>query len=139
MSRNAGFRIEGVEEIIANLAKTANEMEKAGNRARRAGAEVVAEELKKNTPKSTRKSRSTKREYGDHLKDNVVISGQRKDKDFGDKFVAVGWPKGMSWRVHFVNFGTIFQQPSGFIQKTVNSSGAKVQQAMVDEVRKVFK
>lgn len=127
----SNVKIEGVEAILSKLANTQAEMVKAGRKANLAGAQIVAEELRRNVPVGDSRA-------GKGLKDNVVISGNRTDSDTQSSYVAVGFPKGVSHRIHFPEFGTIQQKPSAFFAKTVHAIPDKVQAAMIAEVKKVL-
>lgn len=128
-------KIEGVEELINSLAKTEEEMLKASRRANIAGAKVVAEELEKNVPVSGYKGKNSQ----PIMKDNVVTSGNRLDQYTQRHYIAVGFPKGVAHRVHFPEFGSISQSPQFYFAKTIDATPSKVQNAMADEVKKVFR
>lgn len=125
-------RIEGVEEIIKNLAKTANDIKKAKNAATRAGGEIVAKELERQVPVSGRGGSAK-------LDNTVATSNNRRDKDTGENYVAVGFSRETSHRVHVTEFGSLKQSSQGFMTKTVNITANDVQKAMMDEVRKVLR
>lgn len=84
-------------------------------------AKDVAEKLRSNVPKSLADSK--------HLKNNVVIG---KADQYGD--VKVGFSKEVSWRVHFVEFGTIYQKPQNFIENTEREIRDTVMQKVQEEI-----
>lgn len=51
-----------------------------------------------------------------HAKDHIVITKATK----GKLSTEVGFDKTVSWRVHFLEYGTIKQKPQAFIQKTMS-------------------
>src|SRR5699024_1042539 len=124
-------QITGVEEIIRNFSLKAKKVKTVEKTAREAGAQVIKRELERNTPKSD--------EGGDHLKDTIGISGARTDKETGDKYTAVGWGKDNAWRVHFPEFGTIYQSPQGFVTKSVNNAKDEVERAMISQVKRALR
>jgi|SRR5699024_491884 len=127
-------KITGVNEIIAALAKKEADIRKAGLKANTAGAKIVAAELEKTVPRSG--ITESKLPF---LKDTVSISNNRTDRYTMQSYVAVGFPKSTSYRVHFVEFGTIKQSPYGFMTKTVQTTAKDVQKAMIAEVKKVLR
>ena len=126
-------KIEGVEELLNALAETEAEMRKATHRANTAGAKVVQAELERTVPWSKMFGSSVP-----FAKDNVAISNNRTDSGTGESFVAVGFNKKVSYRIHFLEFGTISQNPSAFMTNTSKTTARDVESAMLDEVKKVF-
>ena len=109
-----------------------DEMSKRYNKSVRntllAGVEVFEEALIRNTPKSV----SGKR----HAKDNIAISNLRTDRGTQEKYMAVGYKRGVSHRVHATEFGTMYQRPQGFITKTYNTSKESAWNAMLRSARR---
>jgi len=127
-------KITGVNEIIEALSKKESDIRKATNKANTAGAKVVAAELERTVPKSGIIGSSLP-----SLKDTVSISNNKTNKDTMQSYVAVGFPKSTSYRIHFVEFGTIKQSPQGFMEKAVQTTANDVQAAMIAEVKKVLR
>lgn len=132
---NKNVRIDGVREIIDNLAKNVEDMKKAQRKAVKAGAEVVAKELERNVPSSGYRGANPQPK----MKHNVKVSGARTDRNSFEYYSAVGFPKGIAHRAHFPEFGTIAQSPQFYFAKTIDNSWQDAQKAMVDEIRKVLK
>lgn len=126
------IKITGVNEIIQALAKKEADIRKAGKKANTAGAEVVAKELERQVPISWRLGMNK-------LLNSVTVSNNREDKYSLQSYVAVGFPKGVSHRIHVTEFGSISQPAQGFMTKTVKITAGDVQKAMVAEVKKVLK
>lgn len=111
--------------LDAQLRKVAYRTKSGGVKATLAGAMIVKEALKVNTPyenESDRKwkaQRQIEAKTGEshefkHMRDDIVIS---KPDKLGE--VTVGYGKDTAWRSHFVNDGTIHQPPQHFAEKTV--------------------
>lgn len=96
--------MHGIEE---NLKRLAMEHKKAMRKALKKGAEMIARKLEDNTPYDA-KSGNAK-----HLKDVVVVTNMNQDGE-----IKVGFGGGESWRVSFVELGTLKQPPQAFIQQT---------------------
>ncbi len=129
-------RIEGTRELIDKLSRTAEDVKKASRRANIAGAEVVAKELERNVPRSGYSGKNPQPK----MINNVVISGNRTNKDAGGEYyVAVGFPRGVAHRVHLPEFGSIDQAPQFYFTRTIQNSQRAVQQAMTAEIMRVLK
>lgn len=92
-----------------------------------AGAEIVAQELKKNTPV-----------YPDNrvnAKDEVGISNMRTDKNTREKYLSVGYSRKVSHRIHVTEFGSMYQQPQAFMTRTNKQSSSRVLNAMQSKAR----
>lgn len=126
------IKISGVNEIIAALAKKEADIRKAGQRANTAGGKVVATELERQVPVGLRMGMNK-------LVNTVSVSNNRADKNSMQSYVAVGFPKGVSHRIHVTEFGSISQPATGFMTKTVAITAKDVQKAMVAEVRRVLR
>lgn len=134
MSKNV--KMQGLQEILDNLANTERDMKKAKSRANIKGAEVVADELRRQVPKGV----NSKYNYINDgaLSDNVVNSNNKKDKNTGESYAEIGFPKGTAWRAHFP-LGTIKQPPNPYFDRTITNSSSRVNKAMADEIRRVLK
>lgn len=123
----------GLDEQFRRLAyQTA----KGAKLASKAGAVIVAEKLKENTPyenRSDRKWKAQRQVEGQtgvsqdfkHMRDDIVLSGPN---ELGD--IEVKFGKETAWRSKFVNDGTIKQQPQHFAEKTIAETHEDVRQAM---------
>lgn len=131
MSKN-GFEISGFDEILLNIEQLGGNVSKASREAVKEGGKVVRDRLEKNTPKGAYLSKT-------HAKDNVVISNIKTNRDTGDKYVTVGYPAEIKWRIHFVEFGTIRQQPKLFMTKTINDTREEVKKVMMDSLKGAIK
>src|SRR5699024_12588986 len=109
MTISSSVKIEGVRELIDNLAKNAEQVKKGQREAVKAGAKVVAKELEKNVPVSEK--------HGNKMKDNVTVSGARKETRSYEYYAAVGFPKGVDHRVNFPDVVTISQPTQFYLTK----------------------
>lgn len=124
-----GFEISGYNEIMLNIEKLGGSADKEVNSALRDSAQIVQKELEKNTPKGLYNSKT-------HAKNNVVISNTKTNKDTGGRYITVGYPKEIKWRVHFIEFGTIRQSPKLFMTKTINDTKDEVRNAIMKQLKK---
>lgn len=117
-------KIKGLQAIESNLRKLAIKERKARNKALEKLTEAVANQLERNTPPGANHS-------GKHMKNDVQIS-----KPDEDGHITVGFGKETSWRVHFVEMGTIKQPPQGFVQQTEDQMKRRVLDIIRSELKK---
>jgi len=110
-----------------------NEMERKFNasvrRTLNAGARTFEQALIRNTPKSSFDSRR-------HAKENIAVSNVRTDRSSFEKYMVVGYKRGVSHRIHATEFGTMYQRPQGFITKTYNQTKQSAWNAMLEAARR---
>lgn len=70
-----------------------------------------------------------------HMKDHVVYSKPTANKPVSE----VGFDKQVAWRAHFVEFGTIKQDPQAFIEKTLKDIESKVTDIIQSEMMRRLK
>lgn len=104
------------------IGKTEKELEKAMIKSVEAAGEYASKQLKTKTPIDY----DTKT----HMKDHVVYSKPTLNKPVSE----VGFDKQVAWRAHFVEFGTIKQDPQAFIQKTLKDIESKVADIIQSEM-----
>ena len=109
------------------IGKTEKELEKAMVKSVEAAGEYASKQLRTKTPIDY----DTKT----HMKDHVVYSKPTAKKPVSE----VGFDKEVSWRVHFVEFGTIKQPPQAFIQKTMRDIESKVADIIQSEMMRRMK
>ena len=126
-----------VSEVIKALQKTSKNIDLKVNKAVNEATPVVKRVLSKNTPHwdGTKYTDNNRGSYTkEHIKDHVVYSKARQGQ------AEVGFDDDVAWRVHFVEFGTIKQDPQEFIQKTIKELEQEVsniiQQTLIKELRK---
>lgn len=128
-------KIEGLRELISNLAKKEDDIIRAAKQGNLAGGKVVMEELKRNVPKSGYSGPNPQA----RLVDAVTMSGNRTDKGTAESYVAVGFNKSANFRAHIPEFGSISQAPQGYMTKTVQATEGKVAKEMADAIKKVLR
>lgn len=69
-----------------------------------------------------------------HTRDNITVSGIRR-KD-GLKYVLIGPNKKVSWRAHFIEFGTSNQSAQPFIEPAFREKKDEALQILAEELRK---
>lgn len=109
------------------IGKTEKQFEKAAVKAVEVAGEYASKQLRTKTPIDY----DTKT----HMKDHVVYSKPTVNKPFSE----VGFDKEVSWRVHFVEFGTIKQPPQAFIQKTLKDIESNVADIIQSEMMRRLK
>lgn len=106
-----GGKIEllGADELLAEIRQrfgnAANRME---NKGLRAAGQPIADAQKALAKRSNKN--------GPHIEDDIRVSGVRRDKYAGTRFVLIGGTRLTKWRHHFKEFGTSKQPPEPFIQ-----------------------
>lgn len=126
-----GFEIHGYDELMVEIENLGRKAEKPTRQALRDSAQIVQKELTKNTPKGIYNSKK-------HAKHNVVISNVKTNKDTGSKYITVGYPKNIKWRIHFVEFGTIRQSPKLFMTKTINNTKDAVRSEIAKHLKEAL-
>lgn len=126
--------IKGMRELISNLAKKQDDIERAAKAGNLAGGKVVLKELKSNVPKSG---------YGGanpqaRLSDSVVMSGNRMDNATYESYVAVGFSSAANFRAHIPEFGSISQAPQGYMTKTTHAVESEVKSEMENAIKGVL-
>lgn len=119
-------------EVYKALREVKANVQRVESPALRKAGEYAQEKLRQNTPywdgtKSNGKRGSYMQE---HAKDHVVTSSVKNG------LIEVGYDKDVSWRMHFIEFGTIKQRPKGFVQKTQKQIEKQVTQIIADEVKR---
>lgn len=120
---NNDVTIEGIDE---NLKRLASQNKRVTNKALKKGAEYVRKTLEQNTP--TGKS-------GIHLKDNTVVTNMDQNGEIKIGFNGKG-ANDVSWRVHFVELGTMKQPPQAFIQRTQAQTKERFFSIVAEELKK---
>lgn len=113
--------------VYKALGKTEKELEKSMLKSVEVAGEYASKQLKTKTPIDY----DTKT----HMKDHVVYSKPTATKPISE----VGFDKEVSWRVHFVEFGTIKQDPQPFIETTMKDIEKKVADIIQSEMMRRLK
>lgn len=113
--------------VYKAIGKTEKQFETAAVKAVEVAGEYASKQLKTKTPIDY----DTKT----HMRDHVVYSKPTVNKPVSE----VGFDKEVSWRVHFVEFGTIKQPPQAFIQKTLKDIEGKVADIIQNEMMRRLK
>ena len=123
--------VDSSEVIKAFKVLKAN-VKRVENPALRKAGEYAQDKLQANTPYYTGKKSSGKRGsyMKEHAKDHVVTSNVKEG------LIEVGYDKEVAWRMHFIEFGTIKQQPQGFVQKTQKQIESQVTDIIANELKR---
>ena len=117
------------------IGKTKKQFEKAEVEALTKAGEFAAKELEKNVPywDGKKYARNNWRQYEKkHARDNIVFSKPTKSKPL----VEVGFNSDVSWRMHFVEYGTIKQRPQPFMKQTMTDIENQVATIIQNEMRR---
>lgn len=113
--------------VYKALGKTEKELEKSMLKSVEVAGEYASKQLKTKTPIDY----DTKT----HMRDHVVYSKPTVNKPFSE----VGFDKQVAWRAHFVEFGTIKQDPQPFIETTMKDIEKKVADIIQSEMMRRLK
>lgn len=91
----------------------------------RAGAEILAETIRKEVPVSDIDHL--------HIRDDIVIAMKKQD---GVTVAEVGPSKRTAWRARFLEFGTVKMAPNPFMSRSEKLSRDEVLQAIKRELQK---
>lgn len=114
-------------EAYKAIGKNKKQFEKAAVKAVEVAGEYASKQLKTKTPIDY----DTKT----HMRDHVVYSKPTVNKPVSE----VGFDKQVAWRAHFVEFGTIKQDPQAFIEKTMKDIENKVADIIQSEMMRRLK
>lgn len=106
-------------DIAKELKRLARMFPDLSQEALELASKELAEALELRTPYDPSKS-------GVHAKDNVVIGKYENEQ------IIVGYSKLVSWRMHFVEYGTVKQPAQGFVATTE----AQMQQRVFEIVQR---
>lgn len=131
MSVNETNYVE-MDEVFKKLQKTKKDLGRLVNKAVNSATPIAESKLKKNTPhwdnkKYMNKSRGSYTKT--HMKEAIVSTKARNG------VVEVGFNGDVSWRVHFVEFGTVKQKPNAFVQKTINEIEKEIEDVIANILR----
>lgn len=130
-----GFEIKGYDELMLQIENLGKSADREVGKALRSSAEILKKGLEKNTPDSL-----IKNPRHPNARHNVVITNVKTNKDTGAKYITVGYsgkhPNDVSWRIHFVEFGSIRQRPQLFMEKTINETKDKVRNEIMKHLKK---
>ena len=113
--------------VYKALGKTEKELEKSMLKSVEVAGEYASKQLKTKTPIDY----DTKT----HMKDHIVYSKPTVNKPASE----VGFDKQVAWRAHFVEFGTIKQDPQPFIETTMKDIESKVADIIQSEMMRRMK
>lgn len=96
------------------------------NKAVRNGANIVAENMKKEVPVSDKNHL--------HIRDNIKVSGVSRKE--GHPIIKVGPGKETAWRAKFLEYGTVKMPPQPFISNSGEASSNEVKEAIKNEMKR---
>lgn len=116
------------KEVYQALGMVVKNVERAGNKVLDDLAPDLAKKLESHTPVWDGKNYMDKSRGSytlEKMRDHIVFSKAK------DGRVEIGFDDDVSWRVHFVEFGTMKQPPQAFIQKTID----EIEREIVELIR----
>lgn len=117
----------GTDELIKQLCeKFGTASRRIENAGLRKAAEPIVEEMKSRVNLSIRKDV--------HLQNDIKASGVRR-KD-GNAYILIGAGKKTSWRVHFIEFGTVKFPARPFLHPGFEAGKEQAKRIMAAEFRK---
>ena len=121
----------GTDQLLADIRrKLGAASSRLENKALRLAGEPIAAAMQSHVNLSRRKS--------NHLKADIKVSGIKRDKLQGTRFVTIGATKGTSWRGHFLEFGTVNFPPEPFVHPGFEEGKGEAKQIMATEFRKAL-
>lgn len=110
-------------DVYKVLGKLGDDVEKVANTIMNDLAPDVAKEFEKKVPYWTgAKNEGSRGAYmKEHARDHVVYTKAK------DGQVEIGFDDDVSWRIHFIEFGTIHQPPQHIIEKSLDALAEDVQ------------
>ena len=104
-----GGKIEfNADEFLADIRKRfGNASTRIENKGLRAAGKPIADAQKDIVDRSSRR--------GPHIEDDIRVSGVRRDKMQGTRYILIGGTKLTKWRHHFLEYGTSKMPPEPFI------------------------
>lgn len=116
------------KDVYQALGMVVKNVERAGNKVLDDLAPDLAKKLESRTPVWDGKNYMDKSRGSytlEKMRDHIVFSKAK------DGRVEIGFDDDVSWRVHFVEFGTMKQPPQAFIQKTID----EIEREIVELIR----
>lgn len=114
------LEIEGLNELLTRLNSLGERADETKEKALKAGAEIIRDEIEGNVPVSTRS--------GDHAKDHIVVGEMENDA------VKIG-PDKKHFYLIYPEFGTSKQPAQGFMERSFNSVKSEAQQKIAEVIR----
>lgn len=125
---------KGLDDIVANLMRFQMNANKKARDAVSEVANMFAEELEKNTPRSN----VEKLGIHNHLEDEVLVTGF-KGANVGIIAKDIGYGRKTGWRSHFPDDGTIYQPAQEFKEKTINTMTPKAKEIYQKRMKEALK
>lgn len=115
-----GFQLSGFEDLMGFLRNMGSEGKRIEEKALKAGAEILREEIEANTPTSDLEKT--------HAKDHIII-GEIKDGK-----IPIG-PDHGHYYLRFSEFGTSTQPAQGFMERSFKNKKRDAQRAIAEVVK----
>jgi HK97 gp10 family phage protein len=127
MTTNAEF--EGLEEALRRLQDLDKKASRVENKALIAGAEIVADQMRKNV--------SVSKNGGNHIKDNIEVTKVKKNK--GVKEITIQPNEKVNWRAKFLEYGTSKMPAEQFVEISGIQKAKEVEETMIDVIKSELK
>lgn len=124
-----GIELLGTDELIAEIRKKlGNSSQRLENKALRKAGEPISEAMKSHVNVSDRETT--------HLKEEIKVSGVRRDKFAGTRYVKIGAGRKTGWRGHFLEYGTGKMSPSPWAGPGFEEGKDEAKRIIKDEFRR---
>ena len=125
-----GGRIEfSADAYLAEIrARLGNASMRLENKGLRAAGKPIADAQKDIVDRSGRS--------GPHIEDDIRVSGVRRNKMAGTRYVLIGGTKLTKWRHHFLEFGTSRMPPEPFISGGFNAGKDEAIRILVENFKR---
>lgn len=125
-----GIELLGTDELITEIRKKlGNASQRLENKALRKAGEPISEAMKSHVNVSDRETT--------HLKEEIKVSGVRRDKFAGTRYVKIGAGKKTGWRGHFLEYGTVkMPTPRPWASAGFDEGKDEAKQIIKEEFRK---
>ena len=123
------IEIQGTEELMAELRKRfGNAATRLENKGLRAAGKPIADAQKSIVDRSSKS--------GPHIEDDIRVSGVRRDKLAGTRYILIGGTKLTKWRHHFLEYGTSSMPPEPFISGGFEQGKNEALRILIDNFRR---
>lgn len=121
-----GFKLEGMNELLTQLAQMGDKANSVKEKATLEGAKIIRDEIEKNAPRSNYSK--------EHAADQIIIG----DFDSSTNSREIGTDK-ESWYLQFPEWGTSTQPAQAFTEKSFNVSKDRALEKVAQIIMKELK
>ena len=128
----AKVELQGSEQMMAAIRqKLMSGVQRLENQGLRAAGEIIADAQRSIVVES-----DIERVHSVHIKDDIKVSGVRRDGEMGERYILIGTSRKTSWRVHFVEYGTKKVAPRPFIYPAFHENKDRIAQLLAGALKR---